>query len=96
MIKHIVAFNLKAEHKNKAQVIKNELESLPAKISQILSFEVGINISEAETAFDMVLLSTFRSVDDLNIYRQHPEHLKVLDIIQLYKDQSMVVDYQIK
>jgi len=96
MIKHIVSFKLKTEYKDKTQLIKKELEKLPSKIPQINSFEVGINISASNSAFDMILVSEFDSLDNLEIYRQHPEHLKVLDIILLYKSESMHVDYEIK
>ncbi len=96
MIKHIVSFKLKTEYKNKAQLIKQELESLPSKINQIRFFEIGINISDSISAFDMVLVSDFYSLQDLDIYRNHPDHIKVLDLIKLYKKESMVVDYEIK
>ena len=95
MIKHIVSFKLQEEYKDKAELIKQELEALPKKIKQIKTFEVGLNISEAESAYDVVLLSSFESIDDLNIYRNHIEHQKVLTIINAYKSESMVVDYKI-
>ena len=94
MIKHIVSIQLKDEDKDKAQVLKKALEDLPSKIKEIRAFEVGLNISEAKSAFDLVLVSDFDSLDDLNIYRQHPEHVKVLELIARYKTASIVVDYQ--
>ena len=93
MINHIVAFKLKDEHKDKAKLIKQELDSLPSKIHQIKSFEVGINISDSTAAYDIVLVSEFESVEQLDEYRMHPEHIKVTDVIRLYKANSMVVDY---
>ncbi len=95
MIKHIVSFKLKEEHKDKTQIIKKALEALPSKINQIIGFEVGINISDSVAAYDIVLVSEFISLKELNEYRIHPEHIKVTEIIALYKSESMVVDYQI-
>ncbi len=94
MIKHIVSFKLKEDSKDKAGLIKQELDSLPSKISQIKYFEVGINISDSPAAYDIVLISEFESVEDLDIYRMHPEHRKAVDLINLYRIDSMVVDYK--
>ena len=94
MIKHIVSFKLKDESKNKTNLIKELLETLPSKISEIKYFEVGINISDSPTAFDIVLISEFESIDSLKKYQVNPEHLKVTEVISLYKTSSMVVDYQ--
>jgi hypothetical protein len=93
MIKHIVSFKLKDDSKDRAEEIKKALETLPSKISQIKYFEVGVNISDSPAAYDVVLISEFDSVEDLNTYRLDPEHIKVTDIIRLYKSDSMVVDY---
>lgn len=93
MIKHIVSFKLKPEYKDKAPQIKQALDSLPEKIFQIKYFQIGINISTAPSAYDLVLVSGFDSVEDLDIYRKHPEHVKVVEFIALYKAESMVVDY---
>lgn len=95
MIKHIVSFKLIKEHKNKASILKKALDELPSKIQEIKAFEVGINISTASSAYDLVLVSEFSSVEELNIYREHPEHIMVVELIALYKTESMVVDYEI-
>ena len=95
MIKHIVSFKLKAESKDKTILIKELLETLPEKISEIKYFEVGVNISDSPAAYDIVLVSEFESRESLDKYRLDPEHIKVTDVIRLHKETSMVVDYQI-
>jgi len=94
MIKHIVSFKLKEEAKDKATLIKEVLDNLPSKISQIKYYEVGINISESPAAFDIVLVSEFLNMDELHEYHIHPEHIKATDLIKLYRTTSMVVDYE--
>ncbi|MBC2580427.1 Dabb family protein [Clostridium sp. DJ247] len=99
MIKHIVTWKLKdfAEGKGKvenANKIKIDLESLKDKIEQIKFIEVGININQSEQAYDVVLYSEFESVEDLNIYQNHPEHIKVAGFVGKVKDQRVVVDYE--
>ena len=98
MIRHIVMFKLKirddeehlAEVKNE---IKIRLDSLPGKINVIRSMEVGINVVRSERAYDLVLVSSFDNLDDLETYRVQPAHQEVVEFIANHKDQSAAVDF---
>lgn len=99
MIKHIVMIKVKdyATGEKKREVIqqlKKQIDELEGVIEQIRFFETGLNISESAAAFDLVLTSEFDSLEDLNIYRKHPDHLKVLDTLADVKDKITVVDYK--
>ena len=100
MIKHIVCFQLanEAEGKTKAenaQIIKNSLENLIHLIPQAKKIEVGINHPETPSSnFDLVLYCEFESVEDLNIYQEHPEHKKVGAYIAKVKTGRVCVDYE--
>lgn len=94
MIQHIVSIRLKEEFKSKAEMIKRGLEALPEKINEIKYFEVGINISVSPSAYDLVLVSEFETLSSLKAYQIHKEHVKVLEMIKLYKLDSIVVDYK--
>jgi hypothetical protein len=99
MIHHVIMFKLKEfpskdEKLETANVIKNALEALPAKIEQIKSFEIGINILESERAFDIVLVSKFNSLEDLKIYVDHKEHQNVVTLIRKYSEKTVSVDYE--
>ncbi|HCW03966.1 MAG TPA: stress responsive protein [Clostridium sp.] len=99
MIKHIVMWKLKefAEGKNKlenAQIIKRDLEALQDKIKEIRHIEVGININESEQAYDVVLYSEFNSIEDLNIYQNHQEHLRVAEFVGKVREARVVTDYE--
>ncbi len=101
MIKHIVFFNLadEAEGKTKlehAQYIKRELEALIDTIPQLKKIEVGINHPETpQSNWDIALYSEFESVDDLNIYQEHPDHKKVGAYIAKVRTDRACVDYEI-
>ena len=100
MIKHIVMFKFKkyAESNNKLgnmQMVKVKLEALPAKINEIKFFEVGVNFSEANVAYDLVLVSEFLSKEALYSYQKHPEHVKVADFVGKVCESRIVVDYVI-
>jgi hypothetical protein len=99
MIKHIVMWKLcplfegKTKKEN-AEKIKMMLEKLKNCIPQINKIEVGINFNQSETAYDLVLYSEFLSANDLQIYQQHPEHLKVAEFIAKVKIDRVVADYE--
>ncbi len=100
MIRHIVMFKLKRTGDKESleetkMEIKTRLEALPSLIRVIRSMEVGINVVESERAFDVALVSTFDSLEDLETYRVHPDHQDLVRYIATVKDQSASVDFEI-
>ncbi|ACF13773.1 Stress responsive alpha-beta barrel domain protein [Chloroherpeton thalassium ATCC 35110] len=100
MVKHLVFWRLHetAEGKSKdenAQKIKVLIESLKSVIPEIRSVEVGLNFTESAAAFDVALYSEFETKDALNVYQQHPEHVKVAGFIKNVTIERCVVDYEI-
>lgn len=100
MVKHIVMLRLK-EYDNKTQKLENALklkkaiEDLIVFIDQIKFIEVGLNFNEKPNAFDLVLSSTFETEADLEIYRLHPEHKKLMVFLKTVTSETAVVDYEI-
>ena len=100
MIKHIVMWKFKeeAEGKSKAEnigIVKKDLEALKGVIPQITNdFEVGINFTEADTAYDAVLVSSFISKEDLLAYRNDPRHKKAAGYNKKVRSERVVVDYE--
>ncbi|MGE5629149.1 MAG: Dabb family protein [Solirubrobacterales bacterium] len=100
MIKHIVMWRLKdfAEGKDKREnaiIIKAGLEDLKNKINQIRHIEVGININESEQAYDIVLYSEFDNIEDLNLYQNHPDHIRISEFVRKVRAIRIVEDYVI-
>ena len=99
MLKHIVMFKLKPfssnEKKDRIMQLKDSLENLPALIPEIKFYEVGLNISKSPNAFDLVLISEFKDIKELETYKKHPEHQKVIDLVAEIKENIVVVDYGI-
>ena len=99
MIRHIVMFKLKGsgelKEKEKARKeLKARLDELPSRIEQIRSFETGVNINPTPQAYDLVLVSEFDSMDDLEIYRVHPAHQEVVQYLEGVREQTAAVDYE--
>jgi hypothetical protein len=98
VIKHIVMWKLKdnaegAGKRENALKIKTQLEALKNPLPQIRSIEVGLNVVEGPDAYDVVLISEFAGMADLQAYQKAPEHLKVADFIGKVRLERKVVDY---
>lgn len=98
MVKHIVLWKLKdfAENNSKeenAKIIKQRLEALKDIIPGIEEMQVGINENGGE--YDAVLVSTFKSTEDLKAYDCHPEHVKVREFITKVRLSRTSADYTI-
>lgn len=99
MVKHIVLFRLKTEvstEKRQAAMhrFKEAVEALPAKIPIIRKIEVGLNMNPSET-WHIALYSEFDSLEDVQAYAAHPEHVAAARLIADVKEDRACVDYTI-
>lgn len=100
MIKHIVMIRLMEagspeEKLENGRKLKAAIEGLLGKIPELLSMEVGKNLSTKASAYDLVLTSTFDSMETLETYRVHPEHQKVVELLHEVMESTAVVDYKL-
>ena len=97
MIKHIVMWNLSgetAEAKNQAaNHVKARFESLAGRIPGLLHIEIGIDVSKASYACDVVLYSEFDSQASLAAYADHPAHLDIRNELKDVRIARYQVDY---
>lgn len=101
MIKHIVLFKLLsysegATKTENAEKMKAMLEKLPSKINYIKRLEVGINYYQSDRAYDVALSAEFDTKEELEMYRNHPEHIKCAEFILKIRDVSWLVDYEVE
>ncbi len=100
MIKHVVMwkFNEQAEGKSREEnmsLIKERLTALKPNIPQLLSMEIGKDMGVGRDTYDMVLITTFKDIDALELYQQHPEHKKVSEYVAKVRKARSCVDFQI-
>lgn len=98
MIKHVVLFKMKPfssdeEKAAKLNEIKDDLENLLGIVPGLLTIEAGININSAEE-YDLALTTTHESMDDLNIYANHPDHKAVGAKIRAVLDRRACADFK--
>jgi hypothetical protein len=91
-------FKDNAEGKDKAanmKYIKEHLMALRPLIPEIKRMEIGTDISHTDMSYDMLLLTEFNSMADLEIYKNHPEHKKVSEYVAKVKTTRAVADCEI-
>ena len=96
MIKHIILWNFqegKGSEEDKLK-IKNGLESLKNKIPGIAEIEVITKPIAGRNA-EIMLNSTFESIEALNNYQVHEEHVKVATFVRSVTCNRMCMDYEV-
>jgi len=98
MLKHVVVWKFadSAEGKTKGEnlnIVKDSLYALCGIIPQIKKMEIGIDVSGTEMSGDIILITEFENKEDLKIYAEHPEHVKVAQYVTKVCLSRTVVDY---
>jgi heme-degrading monooxygenase HmoA len=97
MLNHVVSFKLKdypiEEKMAVAGELKNMLEGLKDKISELKYLEVGINHDLTSSNYDLVLISHFDSLETMKAYQVHPEHQKVVKRVLETTTSRAAVDF---
>lgn len=97
MIKHVVTFRLSGSAETKREVAVRfceALQRLPEVIPELVSMETGVNVNPAED-WDVSLIATARSLEDVAAYSEHPAHKQAVEIIAPYKAARACVDFVI-
>jgi Stress responsive A/B Barrel Domain. len=97
MIKHIVFWKIQAEGSpEKIEQVYQEFSKktayLQTIIPEIKEARVALNCSKSD--FDLCIDSVFDSMDTLNTYIEHPEHLKVREYLNSVTCAKAVFDYE--
>lgn len=101
MVKHIILWTLKDEFTDlqKEEIkadIKDGLENLAGKIPGLIDIKVNTERLNSSTA-DLMLDSTFESVDALKGYSIYPEHVAVADSkVRPYTAVRSCLDFEVK
>jgi len=99
LLRHVVLFNFNDDATEEITTkIEKEFAGLKAKISEIHSFEWGINNSPEglDKGLTHCFLVTFLSEEDRAAYLPHPDHQKFVELIGPYVEDVTVVDYWAK
>ncbi len=93
MIKHIV-FTKFENPDEQVPIASGMLLALAGTVPQIRSIETGRDFKHSERSFDMALIVTFDTKEDLEAYDRHPAHEKARAYIKAHRTASATVDFE--
>lgn len=93
MIKHIVMWQFKQGEEENVKKFLDGLMKLKDIIPQLVSVETGVNINP-DNKFDAVLITEFHSMEDLETYKNHPEHIKVSNLCKSIRIERQAIDFE--
>ncbi len=100
MIKHIVMWKFKdgACGMSKAEImakVRHDLSALKSVIPVVRDLEVNESLTSGDMHFDMALIVTLDTLDDLPKYANHPEHVKVREFIGGVRVERVTCDIEV-
>jgi hypothetical protein len=95
MINHVVLMKFKPDA-SQADIedLEKSLDDLPNKIIEIHSYEFGRDLVRSDRSYDFALVSLFANLQTLEQYRNHPQHLMVVQKIRHLCDDIVTVDFE--
>jgi quinol monooxygenase YgiN len=100
VIKHIVMWKFadQAAGADKAANlvrVREQLLALSGLVPGMLAFEPVIPVEGFEHSYDLVLYSEFESVEALQAYATHPDHVAIGKVISEVRTERACVDYEV-
>lgn len=92
-------FKEEAEGRTKSEnvaITKAMLDKLPETIALILNSETFVGASnQKEDNYDLILISDFESLETLEKYKVHPDHVAVGNFMRPVRISRTCIDYEI-
>lgn len=97
MIRHVIMWKFvdELDGMNKEEIMDKVTESfvhLKNVIPEIKYMSVERDVLKTERSFDMIYVTEFESLEALEVYRVHPEHVKVAQFIGKIRTAQAVTD----
>lgn len=93
MIRHIVMWKFRPGTEVQQEQFLSGLRSLQGVVPQLLRSEVARNVGAGN--YDAVLVSEFRSLEDLDAYKNDPRHKAVSALCKSIREDRAAVDYEV-
>ncbi|WP_379129746.1 Dabb family protein [Paenibacillus sp. sgz500958] len=94
MIANNVLLKLKNPEKDTSEV-QAALLSMKGKIDILLDIQIEKNVRPEEGAYDVLFITKFASMEDLDAYLAHPAHLEVSKFIFSVLDTMASLCYEV-
>ncbi|EKT4522651.1 Dabb family protein [Pseudomonas putida] len=95
MIKRIVIWTLKPEEREASVAeMKRLMEAMRGSVEGLMHLEVGVNELDEAGAGDVVLYAEFANQAALDVYQDHPDHLRLKAYVGPRRLSRVVVSYE--
>ena len=94
MVTHIVIFKMKDPSPEIIESTRARIAQIEGQIPQLRSLKVGANLVKGEYNYDLALVATCDTVEDLLVFEQHPIHLALLQDVMSRYSSFYVVDFE--
>ncbi|MET0990418.1 MAG: Dabb family protein [Glaciihabitans sp.] len=99
MIRHVVSWKLNAvDDAGKSvafQEIADALNPLADSIAEVQTLRVARNSAFPETNWDVILIADYNSVEDLEAYQVHPDHVAAAAIVRSHVAERASIDFEL-
>lgn len=95
MIVNNVLLKIKNSDTENIKKTQEILLGMKGKIEVLLDIQAELNIRPSQTACDIILITKFESMEDMNTYLTHPTHLEVAKFIGSVLEAQTSVCYEI-
>ena len=94
MIKHIVMYKLNDPTIENKKALQDKFLSMKGKIDVLLDIESGVDVLLSQRSYDVVLICTFNSLEDMTIYKKSEVHIPVMNYVHSVVKESHSVDFE--
>jgi hypothetical protein len=94
MVTNNLLIKLKEGDKENIQKVKDALLNMKDKIDVLHNIQVETNIRHGAAAYDILLMTRFSSLEDMETYLIHPLHVEIAKYIVEVMDSSASVCYE--
>ncbi|GHV17388.1 hypothetical protein FACS189493_4910 [Spirochaetia bacterium] len=95
MVTNNLLFRLKERTTSEIEKAKNALLSMDGKIPVLLRIQVQVDMRGPDkSSYDIMLITQYNSLEDLDTYLKHPVHVEVAKYIQEAMDTGASLCYE--
>jgi hypothetical protein len=76
-----------------AEEVVNRLRALPGLIAEVQTYEVGPDVVQGPTSYQVGLHATFQDLEALERYRVHHAHQAVVKLVEEVSTDRVAVDW---
>ena len=96
MFRHVVMFKwVDGVGSAHIEAMADALDALVATVDEVVSYRHGADVGISDGNFDYAIVGDYASVEDYEVYRDHPEHQRIIaELIKPHVAERAAVQYR--